>query len=63
MADVEMLCCRKENESLLQKFVSVNVYSTRSVRRMMSHDVRSGRVKLRPMSVVSVTIRRKVDQL
>ena len=45
MADVEMLCCRKEDESLLQKFVPVNVFSTRSVRRMMSHDVRSGRFK------------------
>ena len=41
--DDEVPCCskdvRRENESLLQKFVPVYVYSESSVRRMMSQDV------------------------
>ena len=35
---------RREDKSLLQKFVPVNLYSESSVRRMMSQDVRSRRV-------------------
>ena len=46
--DDEVPCCSKdvkrEDESLLQKFVPVNVYSESSVRRMMSRDESSRRV-------------------
>ena len=46
--DDEVPCCskdvRREDESLLQKFVPVNVFSDSSVRRMMSQDVSTRRV-------------------
>ena len=46
--DDEVPCCskdvRREDESLLQKFVPVNVYSESSVRRMTSQNVSARRV-------------------
>ena len=51
---------KRKDESLLQKFVPVNVFSESSVRRMMSQDVISGRVTTRECN--QWTIRQHVDQ-